>query len=225
MIVTATKSNINKRETGASVTIITEKEIEERGKANVIDLLKDVPGLTIVREADFGGKANVFIRGAKSGNTSSLSTAWSQTIPPAIDRSSILRPDRGQRGAHRGAARAQSLLYGSDATGGVINIITKRGRGAELTVKAEADPYSTFRESVSVNGGADDAITLRGIAHRLEGFSQADRAPRCNRSGKDGYYNTTLSSPTGMRVLNDAWLDFALRYTDAKATWTTAATP
>ncbi|HPI78238.1 MAG TPA: TonB-dependent receptor plug domain-containing protein, partial [bacterium] len=67
VVVTATKSNINKRETGASVTIITEKEIEERGKANVVDLLKDVPGLTIVRENDFGGKANVFIRGAKSG--------------------------------------------------------------------------------------------------------------------------------------------------------------
>lgn len=221
VVVSATKSNINKRETGASVTIITEKEIEQRGKANVIDLLKDVPGLTIVREADFGGKANVFIRGAKSGNTLILIDGVESNDPSAIDRSfdfANLTADNVERiEVLRGP---QSLLYGSDATGGVINIITKRGKGKPtFTVKAEAGSFSTFRESVSVNGGSDDAYYSFAVARTdSKGFSQADRAPgAATDPEKDGYYNTTLSSRLGMRVLNDAWLDFALRYTDAKA--------
>jgi vitamin B12 transporter len=221
VVVTATKSNINKRETGASVTIITEKEIEQRGKANVIDLLKDVPGLTIVREADFGGKANVFIRGAKSGNTLILIDGVESNDPSAIDRSfdfANLTADNVERiEVLRGP---QSLLYGSDATGGVIDIITKRGKGKpSFTVKAEAGSYSTFRESVSVNGGSDDAYySFAASRTDSKGFSQADRAPGASLDPeKDGYYNTTLSSRLGMRVLNDAWLDFALRYTDAKA--------
>ncbi|MCU0845655.1 MAG: TonB-dependent receptor [Spirochaetes bacterium] len=221
VLVTATKSNINKRETGASVTIITEKEIEERGKANVIDLLKDVPGLTIVREADFGGKANVFIRGAKSGNTLILIDGVESNDPSAIDRSfdfANLTADNVERiEVLRGP---QSLLYGSDATGGVINIITRRGKGKPtFTVKAEAGAYSTFRESVSVNGGSDDAYYSFAAARTdSKGFSQSDRAPgAATDPEKDGYYNTTLSSRLGTRVLNDAWLDFALRYNDAKA--------
>ncbi|HSV95441.1 MAG TPA: TonB-dependent receptor, partial [Spirochaetota bacterium] len=221
VVVTATKSNINKRETGASVTIITEKEIEERGKANVIDLLKDVPGLTIVRDTDFGGKANVFIRGAKSGNTLILIDGVESNDPSASDRSfdfANLTADNVERiEVLRGP---QSLLYGSDATGGVINIITKRGKGKPtFTVKAEAGSYSTFRESVSVNGGSSDAYYSFAAARTdSKGFSQSDRAPgAATDPERDAYYNTTLSSRLGMRVLNDAWLDFALRYTDAKA--------
>ncbi|MDI9423874.1 MAG: TonB-dependent receptor [Spirochaetota bacterium] len=221
VVVTATKSNINKRETGASVTIITEKEIEERGKANVVDLLKDVPGLTIVRENDFGGKANVFIRGAKSGNTLILIDGVESNDPSASDRSfdfANLTADNVERiEVLRGP---QSLLYGSDATGGVINIVTKRGKGKpSLSVKAEAGAYSTFRESISVNGGSEDAYYSFAAGRTdTKGFSQAAKAPGATEDPeKDGYYNTTLSSRLGMRVLNEAWLDFSLRYTDAKA--------
>ncbi len=221
VVVSATKFDLNKRETGASVTVITEKEIEERGKANVVDLLKDVPGLTIVREADFGGKASVFIRGGKSGNVLVLVDGVESNDPSNPDRSfdfANLTADNVERiEVLRGP---QSLLYGSDATGGVINIITRRGIGKPtFTVKAEAGSYSTFRESVSVNGGSDDAYYSFAVSRAdSKGFSQAEKAPGATSDPeKDGYYNTTLSSRMGMRVLDDAWLDFALRYTDAKA--------
>lgn len=221
IIVIAMKTEIDKRESGASITVITEKEIEQRGKANVIDLLKDVPGLAIVRESDFGGKASVFIRGGKSGNALVLIDGVESNDPSNPDRSydfANLTTDNVERiEVLRGP---QSLLYGSGATGGVINIVSKRGMGKpRFAVKAEAGSYSTFKESISVDGGSADAYySFAASRNDSNGFSQAEKAPgAADEPEKDGYHNTTLSSRLGVRVLNDAWLDFAIRYNDAQA--------
>ena len=221
IIVIATKSDINKRETGASVTIITEKELEQRGEETVIGALRDVPGLNIVQESVFGGKASVFIRGGKSGNVLVLIDGVEANDPSNPDRSydfANLTTDNVERiEILRGP---QSTLYGSDATGGVINIITKKGSGKpRLSIKAEAGTYSTFKGSMSVYGGTDEANYSFAVARTdAKGFSQAAKDPEAAAEPeKDGYANTIFSSRMGFRVLGNSWIDFALRYNDSEA--------
>ena len=57
------------RSTPASVTVITKKEIDDRAARDVIDVLREVPGLTVSRTGSLGKTASVFMRGASSKQT------------------------------------------------------------------------------------------------------------------------------------------------------------
>jgi vitamin B12 transporter len=219
IVVTATKTEINKKETGVSITVITEKEIEQRGKQMVIDVLRDVPGIQISQYGAFGGVSSILMRGAKPRHVLVLIDGVEMNDPSNPDRSfdfANLTTDNIERiEVIRGS---QSTLYGSDATGGVINIITKKGVGKpKLTIKAEAGSYSTFRELVSVNGSASK-VNYSFSASRTDicGFSKAARAPNADSEPeKDRYENTTVSSRLGYSPFGNSWITLSLRYTDA----------
>ena len=123
VVVTATKTSINKRETGASITVITEKEIEQRGNRMVIDALKGVPGLTITQQGMAGGMSSVFMRGAAPRNLLVLVDGVRVNDPTstngAYNFADITSDNIERIEVIRGA---QSVLYGSDATAGVINV-------------------------------------------------------------------------------------------------------
>jgi vitamin B12 transporter len=219
IVVTATKTEINKKETGASITVITEKEIEQRGKQMIIDVLRDVPGITTYQTGTFGGLSSVFIRGADAKNLLVLIDGIKMNDPSNIDRSfdfANLTTDNIERiEIVRGP---QSTLYGSDATAGVINIITKRGMGKpKLTIKAEGGSYSTFRESVSINGGTDKTY-YSFLVSRTDscGFSKASKESGVTRELEDDRYeNTTISTRLGYSPFSKSWITLAFRYTDA----------
>ena len=219
VVVSATKTEINPKETGASITVLKEDDLENRGDRSVIESLRAVPGLTVYRQGAPGGVATLFIRGADSKNMMIMIDGVEVNDPSSIDRSfdfANLTIDNIERiEVIRGA---QSTLYGSDATGGIINIITKKGKGRpSLTLRGEAGSFNTFRESLTVNGGSDDAHYSFGIARvDTDGFSTAAREPGTSgHMDEDGYSNTTFSSRTGYRVARSAWLTHVLRYTDA----------
>jgi len=221
VVVSATKTEIDPKETGASISIIEEEQVENRGERSVIEALHSVPGLTVYRQGAPGGVSTLFIRGADSKNMLVLIDGVEVNDPSGIDRSfdfANLTTDNIERiEVIRGA---QSTLYGSDATGGIINIITKKGKGKpSLTLKAEAGSYNSFRESLTVNGGSDDAHYSFGIARiDTKGFSTAAREPGTSgHMDEDGYTNTTFSGRTGYRITDSTWLTHVLRYTDADA--------
>ncbi|MFW5862526.1 MAG: TonB-dependent receptor plug domain-containing protein, partial [Spirochaetota bacterium] len=82
-----------------------------------------------------------------------------------------------------------------------------------------AGSYNTFRESLTVNGGSDDAHYSFGIARiDTKGFSTAAReSGTSGHMDKDGYTNITFSGRTGYRITDSTWLTHVLRYTDADA--------
>ena len=99
------------------------------------------------------------MRGGKSGNVLVLVDGVEVNDPSNPDRSfdfSNITTDNIERiEIIRGP---QSMLYGSDATGGVINIITKKGSGdPKLGISFEGGSYSTFKESLSLRGGSERA--------------------------------------------------------------------
>jgi len=207
VVVTATKNEVSLKETGSSITVITSDEIEKKGKKQVIDILQEVPGLSVSRTGVLGGPASVFIRGNNSGNVLVLVDGVRINDPIDLERGAnlaFLTTDNVER--IEIVRTPQSALYGSDAQA-VINIITKKGEGRPIvTVSAESGSFKSFRESASISGGADGVSCSIGISRQdSEGISKAENKSQGSTSAiknsdyeKDGFENTAITSKLGI---------------------------
>ncbi|MCD6093312.1 MAG: TonB-dependent receptor [Candidatus Omnitrophica bacterium] len=214
IVVTATKTEQYQAEVGSSTTVITTKDIEKTGKRTVGEILQDVLGISVVRNSAFGGLTSVYLRGSKPGHTLVLIDGVEVNDPMATDRSfnfAHLTTDNIERiEIVRGP---QSTLYGSDAIGGVINIITKKGKGKpKFSISSEAGSHKTFKEFIGLTGEAEN-LSYSVSASRLdsEGISKA-----ADGSEKDGYENATLSSKIDWKIFDNSQLSFVARFTDSQ---------
>jgi vitamin B12 transporter len=214
IIVTATKTEAYQAEVGSSSTVITSKDIRKTAKFTVKELLRDVPGVTVAQSGSFGGLTSIYLRGANPGYTLVLIDGIEVNDPIKSDSSfdfAHLTTDNIERiEVVRGP---QSTLYGSDAMGGVINIVTKKGKGKpKWEISSEGGSHNTFRESANLTGSTK-TLNYSLSASRLdsEGISKA-------RGGaeKDGYKNTAISSKIGYKISDSSQLILVTRFTDAK---------
>lgn len=213
MVVSATREETPLRQVGSSMTVITAEDIAHRGQNNVADVLRGVPGVDVVRSGGVGQTTSVFLRGADSRHTLVLIDGVEMNDPSnpgGLFDFAALQTDRIERiEILRGG---ESSLYGSDAIGGVIHIITKKGRGPlKFDLSGQGGSYDSFRFNGGVAGG-DESLHYALDASRTEtgGFSTADR--RRGSRERDGYANTTVSGRLGAKLLENLDLDWTLRY-------------
>lgn len=190
VVVTATRTPTRISQLGTSVTVITSKEIEAKQQIQVIDVLRSVPGLSVVQSGPKGATVSIFMRGTANKHTLILVDGIEfrdPSAPAAESNLSNLTTDNIERiEVVRGP---QSVLYGSDAIGGVINIITKKGQKKPTGyVSVEAGSYSTKRGVAGGSFGNDyvtASITVSGT--KTDGFSTASEED--GNSEDDGYEN------------------------------------
>ncbi|PYM60509.1 MAG: TonB-dependent receptor, partial [Candidatus Rokuibacteriota bacterium] len=152
VVVTATRVEESLEQIGASVTVIPEETIREQGYRTVDEALRTVPGLDVQRSGSPGKLTTVQIRGANPSQiqvlidgirVKSTTTGDFDFADLPVDQIERIEVVRGP----------QSTIYGADAIGGVINVITKRGRGAPAGyLDFEGGNYTTFREQAGVSG-------------------------------------------------------------------------
>ena len=202
----------------STVTIISEKEIEASQAVMVSDLLRSVPGLDVVQTGGMGRQTSVFLRGANSNHTLVIIDGVEMNSPSSpttsfdfahlnidnIERIEILRG-------------SQSVLYGSEAIGGVINVFTKRGFGKlQAELKSEIGSYNTFSESAQISGNSNKIDYSIYLSRKdSDGFSAV-----CEDAGgieKDGYENTEFSGRVGIQLDNNYEMTFIGRSIDATA--------
>lgn len=215
VVVTATRTEESIAYLASSVNVITGGEIERKGAKTVLEVLRDVPGLDVVQSGGPGGTTSVYLRGANVGHTLVMIDGVDVKDPTQMSGGffdfAYLTTDNIERiEIIRGP---QSTLYGSDAIGGVINIITKKGVGKpKFYALAEAGSYATYHESVGLSGSTQRTnYSFSASRTDSDGFSKV-----LNGQEDDGYENTTISTRFGFNVLDDSQIDFILRYTDAK---------
>ena len=215
--ITATRIETPVAQVASSVTVITRQQIEERKADAVADVLRDVPGLDVVQTAGPGSTTSVFIRGANSEHTLVLIDGVEANDPftPArtFDFGALTTDNIERIEIIRGP---QSTLYGSDAIGGVINIITRKGKGAPTGYASfETGSFGTFREAAGISGSSGLIDYSIGLSHLDDtGISQADSHMPGNHE-KDGYHNTTLSGRVGWAPSDVFRLDLTTRVVDA----------
>lgn len=189
VLVTATRTAVPASELSASVEVITREELERLPAADLADVLRLRAGVDIARAGGPGQQTSVFLRGTESNhvlvlidgvriNPGTIGTAAVQNIAPGmVERIEVVKGPR-------------STLYGSDAIGGVINVITRRGAAVGTRVELGAGSFGT--RTASLSAGASGA---RGDAS-LAGFL-VDSAGFPTRRGDDsarGYRNLSLNA-------------------------------
>ena len=165
VVVTATKTETPASQLGAAVTVVTGEEIETFRYPTVDEALRMVPGVEIRRSGSFGKTTSISIRGANPNQVQVLvdgvrvkssttgQAELSDLSPDLIDRIEVIRGP-------------QSTLYGADAIGGVVNIITRRGQGPPSAwVSQEVGNYDTLRSTGGVSGSYKIFDYALGLSH------------------------------------------------------------
>jgi vitamin B12 transporter len=171
--VTATRIPTPAEKIPAGVTIITKQEFLARGYTTLAQALNAVPGLGVVQSGGPGGEASVFIRGTNSEDVLVLIDGVPANDPSdpngAFNFGEDILPDIQRIEIIRGP---MSGLYGSNAIGGVINLITVQGSGkphAEITVSGGFPLQTKDSATISGSTGPFD-YALSGAIDEEQGF-------------------------------------------------------
>jgi vitamin B12 transporter len=128
VVITANKVDTPVSQTGAAITVIPGDDFQTYHYTSIGDALRTVPGVDVRQSGSFGKTTSVSIRGANPSQVQVLVDGV-RVKSPTLGQAELvdIAPDLIERiEVVRGP---QSTLYGADAIGGVINIITKKGQG------------------------------------------------------------------------------------------------
>ncbi|MDR4467850.1 MAG: TonB-dependent receptor [Nitrospira sp.] len=211
VVVSATKTEMPAKQVTSAVEVITGEEIQERNIRTVIEAIRWAQGLAVFQTGGLGTSVSVRMRGGTPEQTLVLIDGaivnsatgggynFANLTSDNIERIEILRG-------------SQSMLWGSDAMGGVINITTKRGRDKpNVSAFAEYGSFNTIREGGSL-AGKKGPIDFSGSITRLDtaGFSAINY--RRGAAERDGYHNWQGSVRVGADLPRDGRLEFSFRW-------------
>jgi vitamin B12 transporter len=198
LVVTATRTAQPIEKVGASVTVLTQGAIEASQAISVTELLAQTPGVSFTRNGGPGTTTSINIRGAETQHTVVLIDGVKLNDPSStqggFNSGNLLVGDIARIEILRGA---QSTLWGSQAIGGVVNIVTVDPTvpfTSSVDVEAGARKTGYLRAGV---GGASEKITWRvaGGYYTTDGFSSYKLGKE-----KDGYQNAGASGRLRVQI-------------------------
>jgi vitamin B12 transporter len=212
VVVTAARLAESRATTSASVDVFTARDIAALGSSSLGDIVRMVPALNVESNGREGAVASLFARGGESDynlvlidgvrvNQSGGAFDVSRVSGAEIDRVEIVRG-------------AQSSLYGSDAIGSVVQVMTRRAAPVDppqVLGSIEVGSFDTWRGDARVLGGAARRIDYSlGVTHRgTEGAFQ-NLLPEHDR-----FRETTVDGGIGAVLGDVATLRTGLRYATA----------
>lgn len=215
VIVTANRSAQPIERVGASVAVLTQAAIEARQTTAVAELLSQTPGVSYSRNGGVGAANSLYVRGAEGHHTVVLIDGVKLNDPSStqggFNFGNLLVGDAARIEVLRGA---QSTLWGSQAIGGVVNIVTAEPTEAlqgSLDAEAGARGTTYFRGGV---GGANERLSWRLAASRYstDGFSAY-----ATGTEDDGYDNTGLSGRLNLKITDAVSLDLRSVWSSGRA--------
>ena len=197
---------------GTAVTVVTGVDLRRQQVRHAADALRSLPGVSVNRTGAPAGLTQVRIRGADANHTLVLIDGIEANAGSdgTFDFSDLLTEDIERIEVIRGP---QSALYGSNAVGGVINIVTRSGKGPlRVTASTEGGSFGTIGGAARVSGGNDRAWGAATVQHqRSNGFNIAPEGPL---GEDDGYRITSLSASAGAMLADNIRLDLNIRRSD-----------
>ncbi|MGY4453734.1 outer membrane cobalamin receptor [Bradyrhizobium sp. i1.3.1] len=209
----------------SSVTVLTARDIERDQRRTASDALSAVPGLNLVQTGGPGGQTSIFMRGTNSNHTKVLIDGIDVSDPGNPNRSfdfgQLLTSDIQQIEVLRGP---QGGLYGADALGGVISIVTKKGDGpARATGSVEGGSFGTFNQTAGLSGSQDHFNYAFNVAHFHANdvpVTPVELLPPGQKAIGNYYDNMTYSTKLGAELSENLTLNGVARYTDATLRFT-----
>ncbi len=204
LVVTATKTAKELQEVPSTVSLVDGEEAAQYGNTTIADMVQDVPGVEVFDNSvagskrlmirgENGGRVIVLIDGQKINEQKTMDGAPLLIDPATVERIEVVKG-------------SGSVLYGSEAIGGVVNIITKKG-GDKLLGGTVAATYNSgtngFEESFSLHGANE------GIYYRLTG-SFSDQDDRETPDGPLEESDSKMQSVSGVLGYKNTSLDIGL---------------
>ncbi|MDD9338207.1 MAG: TonB-dependent vitamin B12 receptor BtuB [Providencia heimbachae] len=179
----------------APVTVVTREEIDHWQSNTVIDVLRRLPGVDVAQNGGMGQQSSLFIRGTESRHVLVMidgvrlnqagisgSSDMSQIPISLVQRIEYIRG-------------ARSAVYGSDAIGGVVNIITRRNDdGTTLNAGIGSHGYQNYNGSTQQKIGENTTVTAAAAYTHTTGFDVEARGFSGDRvqPDKDGFLSKSL---------------------------------
>jgi len=209
--VTASQSTtLDKKDVTDSVVIITKEALEEAKVSTVNEAINKLGGLSMTQNGGAGTAASMFIRGmatkhilvlidgVRSNNPVTGTTEFSQLMISNVIQIEIMKG-------------SQSGVYGSDASGGVINIITSKAKlGFHAQANIEYGSFNSKKSSLQVSYAEDKFDILMGVSlTNIDGFSAKEPGKLSPDFGKgtsdlglekDGYNNKSMNVKIGYNI-------------------------
>ena len=190
IVVSATGFAIPEAQVGDSVSVIDSDQINALNKLDVLENLRLVAGAQVVQTSQRGGSTTLFIRGGESDFNKVLVDGipvndiggnfdFAQLSNNGIDNLEVLRG-------------SNSVLYGSDAVSGVVNVTSARGATEvpELKYSADGGNFGTLHQDVS----------LSGLLHGLDYLSEFSQFQTQGSYPNDYFRNNTVSVNVGWQL-------------------------
>ncbi len=206
LVVTAAATELPASRTGAPITVIENQTLEALNKTEVLEALRLVPGAQVVQTGQRGGTTSLFIRGGNSNFNKVLLDGvaindiggafnFAQTAVTGVERVEVLR-------------QSNSVMYGSDALSGVVNVTTKRGRTRipALELSLDGGSFSTIH----------NALSLGGAFRRVDYFSEYSYFDTDNSTSNSAFRNKTYAGRFGVAVGRGTDVSGTIRRVDAR---------
>ena len=205
IVVTASALPESVESTPASVTVITKEDIDKREARDVSEVLREVPGVAVSRTGSLGKTTSLFIRGSSSKQALVLWNGveindpyfsgynWGQFSTAGVERVEVARGPF-------------SSLYGADAVGGVVNIITTGGRD-RMDIDVAAGGRGLFNGVATLTRTFGTTNVHAAVEHRQDdGFAPNDDY---RQSSVIGGFTTNATKSLNLGITG-RWADYDL---------------
>lgn len=204
--------------TPSSVSVVTQADIENSNAEDVVDVLRGVPGVTVrdfygngavasVDMAGFGEQAAlnvlVLVDGRRINDVDLSGVDWSQIPLDQVERVEVIR------------GGSAGVLYGDNASSGVINIITKKGAGKpQIKLETEYGSYNKNKQKLTFQGSSKNKFSYffnaghdgsNGYRHntfnKIEDFAtrlEYDFNDVASVHFSSGYHDASYGLPSGL---------------------------
>lgn len=216
LYITANRYPTEAKKTGSSISVLNEEEIKASKQQTVLEVLRNVPGLNVVQTGGPGRATSVFLRGSESDHTLVLidGVRVNTNASGEFDLANLKAENIERIEVIRGA---QSVLYGSEAIGGIINIISKRTEDElEASLKTTAGSFGTQDYLARVGTRSENThISFSASYFDNDGFSATSEDN--GNTERDSHDNLTLSGIAGAEFLGDGEVVLSARYSNASS--------
>ncbi|MFK5976100.1 MAG: TonB-dependent receptor [Sulfurovum sp.] len=195
-VISTNKTAQSISDTTSDITVITADDIEERGYLSVAEAIGKIAGISVANSGGLGQTSSLFVRGADLGKVLVLIDGMRLNDPSTTDGRAFLEnlttANISQIEVIKGG---QSSIWGSNASAGVINIITKEAKnGVHGSIGLKYGSYATVGTDIALSFKNDKLMAqIMGSYLQTDGISAL--AP--HDSEKDAYKNTNYNIKLG----------------------------
>ncbi|MDA1073775.1 MAG: TonB-dependent receptor [Proteobacteria bacterium] len=189
MVVSAHRTPTPRFDLGSAVSIVDETTITQRQQTFAGDLLRDLPGVALSRNAGFGSLTQVRVRGSEGNHVLVVIDGVEANDPALGDEFDFARLTTSDIQNIELVRGPQSALWGSDALAGIVHVTTRSDQaGFAARGLVEGGSFGTVNGAGSVTfNGVDAGVTLNASSYDSDSISAAEAGRE-----EDGYQNQTF---------------------------------